>query len=34
MVTHKSMLEEAEKAVQIVGKEIKIDNLTKALIVP
>lgn len=34
MVTHRFTLEEAEKAVQMVGKEIKAENLIKAVIVP
>jgi threonine dehydrogenase-like Zn-dependent dehydrogenase len=34
MVTHKFTLEEAEKAVQVAGKEIKAENLVKAAIVP
>jgi alcohol dehydrogenase len=34
MVTHKYTLEEAEKAVQTVGQEIKQENLIKAVIVP
>lgn len=34
MVTHQFTLEEAEKAVQVVGREIRVENLIKAVIKP
>jgi len=34
MVTHKFSLQEAEKAVQMMGREIKAENLIKAVIIP
>ena len=34
MVTHRFSLDEAEKAVQTMGREVKVENLIKAVILP